>query len=318
MNITELIPFRAQFLAEIRAFFAAAQVLEVDTALLRPYGVSDAQLHNLAADTGYLITSPEYAMKTLLCQGAPDIYQLSHVFRGEELGRKHRQEFMLLEWYRLGFDLPKLMQEVADLFAYLLKRPLPIRRRSYGELFQHYLHIDCFVISDADLAAFCGEKIPESRAWQLDRDGYLDLLFTHYIEAQLGKDCLEFVYAYPASQAALARLERNAAGQWVAARFEAYIDGIELCNGFHELGNAAEQRARFEADNRERAALGLPPIAIDEDFLQALEQGLPDCAGVAVGIDRLMMIAGNAEHIQEIQYVSTRRATHKASLYVLP
>lgn len=300
MNIKEKIAIRANCFAAIRAFFAERQVSEVDTALLRPYGVTDPQLSNLAAATGYLITSPEYAMKTLLCQGAGDIYQLSHVFRGEEIGRKHRQEFMLLEWYRLGFDQHQLMQEVAALCQSLLGQNLAIKKSRYRDIFQHYLAIDCHRISDAELAAYCASKIPESAAWQLKRNGYLDLLFTHYIEPHLGTSCLEFIYEYPASQAALARTYQDDTGNAVAARFEAYIDGIELCNGFHELSNAAEQRARFEADNQERQAQGLPQIAIDESFLQALAQGLPDCSGVALGIDRLLMLIAKVKHIQDI------------------
>ena len=288
---------RAQFLAAIRAFFAARGVLEVDTAQLRPCGVTDPQLVSLAASGGYLQTSPEYAMKILLAQGAGDIYQLAHVFRGEEQGRKHRREFMLLEWYRLGYDHLRLMDEVADLVRELLPacRAWPLRRTPYAAAFRQHLGIDIDRMDDAALRALCTARLPESTDWQLSRDGMLDLLFTHYVEPELGRDTLEFLCDYPPSQAALARIINGS-----AARFELYINGLELCNGFWELSDAHEQRARFLADYRERAQLGLPEMPLDEAFLAALERGLPDCAGVALGVDRLLMLACDAAHIDEV------------------
>lgn len=292
-----LISRRARFLAAIRAFFAARGVLEVDTAQLRPCGVTDPQLVSLAASGGYLQTSPEYAMKILLAQGAGDIYQLAHVFRGEEQGRKHRREFMLLEWYRTGYDHLRLMDEVADLVRELLPacRAWPLRRTPYAAAFRQHLGIDIDRMDDAALRALCTARLPESTDWQLSRDGMLDLLFTHYVEPELGRDTLEFLCDYPPSQAALARIIDGK-----AARFELYINGLELCNGFWELSDAREQRARFLADNRERAQLGLPEMPLDEAFLAALERGLPDSAGVALGVDRLLMLACGAAHIDEV------------------
>ena len=288
---------RAQFLAAIRAFFATRGVLEVDTAQLRPCGVTDPQLVSLAASGGYLQTSPEYAMKILLAQGAGDIYQLAHVFRGEEQGRKHRREFMLLEWYRAGFDHLRLMDEVAALVRELLpaRRDWQTRHTPYAEAFRRHLGIDIGQTDDAGLRALCTARLPESADWSLSRDGMLDLLFTHYVEPELGRGALEFLCDYPPSQAALARIIDGK-----AARFELYINGLELCNGFWELSDAREQRARFLADNRERAQLGLPEMPLDEAFLAALERGLPDSAGVALGVDRLLMLACNAEHIDEV------------------
>ncbi len=301
MKTIELIKKRSQFFTTIRQFFSARDVWEVDTALLTPYGVTDVQLNSLRADDGYLITSPEFAMKMLLCDGAPSIYQLSHVFRGEELGRKHRKEFMLLEWYRLGWTHQQLMDEVAALIQMLLpERKLPVLCHSYAGLFKDHLDIDIFQAKEQDISSLCAQKLPESAAWQLTRDGYLDLLFTHYIEPHLGKNSLEFVTNYPPSQAALARITKDDNNHDVAARFEAYIDGIELCNGFYELGDSAEQRMRFEEDNKERLQENLPPMPIDEDFLQALEKGLPSCAGVALGVDRLFMLACSATHIEQV------------------
>ena len=292
-----LITRRARFLAAIRAFFAARGVLEVDTAQLRPCGVTDPQLVSLAASGGYLQTSPEYAMKILLSLGAGDIYQLAHVFRGEEQGRKHRREFMLLEWYRLGYDHLRLMDEVADLVRALLPacRAWPLRRTPYAAAFRQHLGIDIDRMDDAALRALCTTRLPESADWQLSRDAMLDLLFTHYVEPELGRDALEFLCDYPPSQAALARIINGS-----AARFELYINGLELCNGFWELSDAHEQRARFLADNRERAQLGLPEMPLDEAFLAALERGLPDSAGVALGVDRLLMLACGATHIDEV------------------
>ena len=292
-----LISRRARFLAAIRAFFAARGVLEVDTAQLRPCGVTDPQLVSLAASGDYLQTSPEYAMKILLAQGAGDIYQLAHVFRGEEQGRKHRREFMLLEWYRTGYDHLRLMDEVADLVRELLPacRAWQIRRTPYAEAFRQHLDADIERLDDHGLRALCTARLPESADWQLSRDAMLDLLFTHYVEPELGRGALEFLCDYPPSQAALARIIDGK-----AARFELYINGLELCNGFWELSDAREQRARFLADNRERAQLGLPEMPLDEAFLAALERGLPDSAGVALGVDRLLMLACGATHIDEV------------------
>lgn len=292
---------RAAFMAAIRAFFARRDVLEVDTNLLRACGVTDVNLVSLPAAQGYLITSPEYAMKTLLASGSGDIYQLSHVFRGEECGTKHLQEFTLLEWYRLGFDHQRLMQEVATFIRELLQKPaLKVVTTPYAELFANAFQLDIFTASEATIKALAVAKIPESSAWEMPRDGWLDLLFTHFIEPNLGSDGLEFVCEYPPSQAALSRVITDSAGHNVAARFEAYIKGIELCNGFWELIDAQEQRARFLADNAERRALGLPEMPIDEAFLVALEKGVPPCAGVALGVDRLLMLATGASAIQDV------------------
>ena len=293
---------RADFLAAIRAFFAARGVIEADTAQLRACGVTDPQLVPLAADGGYLQTSPEYALKILLAAGAGDLYQLAHVFRGEEEGRKHRREFMLLEWYRCGYDHLRLMDEVTALVHALLpaSRDRPVRRTPYPALFRDRFGIDIHHADDATIRRLATAHIPESAAWPLTRDAMLDLLYSHYIEPQLGRGALEYICDYPPSQAALARIIENADGEVVAARFELYIDGMELCNGFWELADAAEQRARFLADNRARVQAGLPQIPLDEDFLAALAHGLPDCAGVALGVDRLLMLASGAAHIEEV------------------
>lgn len=302
--LSNLLIRRSAFLAAVRQFFASRGVYEADTPLLREFAVTDPALTSLQADGGWLITSPEYALKDLLSRGAPDIYQLSHVFRGEEQGRKHLREFMLLEWYRRGFDILQLMQETADfIHALLPERSLPVKISTYAQCFAKAFNIDYFAADSASLAALAHAVLPESRSWQLDRSGWSDLLFTHAIEMQLGIGCLEFITDYPPEQAALARIRKDEYGRCTAARFEAYIDGLELCNGFYELTDAAEQAARFAADNAWRKANGLPEIPIDRNFLAALERGLPDCAGVALGIDRLFMLAENQTHIADVQLI---------------
>ena len=293
---------RARFLADIRRFFAERQVLEVDTPLLVAYGVTDVTLHSLAvAEAGFLITSPEYAMKRLLAAGSGDIYQLSHVFRGEESGRRHLREFTLLEWYRCGFDHHDLIREVAALIAELLdEADLPVRLTPYGDLFAEGFALDLFAADDAEIAAVARTRFPEAAHWNMDRDSWLDLLFTHFIEPDLGHEGVQFVVDYPLSQAGLSRSITNAQGQPVAARFEGYITGVEVCNGFWELTDADEQRARFARDNAMRRAAGLLQMPIDETFIAALEAGLPECAGVALGVDRLLMLAVRAAAIQDV------------------
>lgn len=293
---------RGRFLADIRAFFAARGVAEVDTALWRAFGVSDVQLRCVAVEGGgFLQTSSEYAMKRLLAAGSGDIYQLAHVFRGEEAGRKHLREFMMLEWYRLGFDYVQLMAEVYDLVKTLVPDVGAVRHTPYRQTFVEHVGVDVCALSDDALRALCAARVPESASWALARDGWLDLLFTHFVEPQLGRGGAEFVLDYPPSQAALARVIRRD-GEAVAARFELYIDGLELCNGFWELADADEQQARFHADNAERVALGLPEMALDEGFLAALAQGLPMCSGVALGVDRLLMLADGAAHIEDVVF----------------
>jgi lysyl-tRNA synthetase class 2 len=289
---------RAELLAAVRAFFAEAGVMEVETPLLAPAAGTDPAIEPLRSRfTGpghadglplYLQTSPEYHMKRLLAAGSGPIYQIGKAFRDGEAGRRHNPEFTLLEWYRPGFDHHALMAEVAALVLRVLGRDLPVVRRSYRSLFQARYGIDPLSADSASLQAVAlAEAVPGADQLVLERDGWLDLLLTHGIEAGLGRDELTFVTDYPASQAVLARL--NPDDPRTAARFELYVDGLELANGFWELADADEQRARFEADRAQRAALGLPDIALDERLLAALAAGLPNCAGVALGLDRLLM-----------------------------
>jgi lysyl-tRNA synthetase class 2 len=309
----EVLRLRAQLLAEVRRFFANHGVLEVETPILSTAGTTDPQLDSfITAYRGpgsshtqalYLHTSPEFPMKRLLAMGSGCIYQITKVFRNGEVGRFHNPEFTLLEWYRLGFDHHRLMDEVEELATALLYKRLKLKaseRLSYSEVFQRYLGLDPHRTCVPELAAcvrFQGLTPPAGMPPD-DPNPWLDLLLSHRIGPQLGQGKLTFVYDYPASQAALARV--NNAGPPLAERFELYLKGIELANGFHELGDTQEQRDRFDRDNHIRTTHGLPLVPIDENLLAALAAGLPDCAGVALGFDRLLMIAADKPSLAEV------------------
>jgi lysyl-tRNA synthetase class 2 len=306
---------RARLLAHIREFFAARAVLEVDTPFIVNAAVSDVHIHSARVELTpeapgvpaarlFLQTSPEYAMKRLLAAGSGDIYQVCHVARALESGRVHNPEFTLLEWYRVGFSLGALMDEVELLVRELTGDPLAAERLSYREAFLRELALDPFEATQAQLAQAAAPLA--LHPGPLDRDGHLELLMGALVGPRLGLKRLTFVHGYPASQAALARLD--AADPRTAERFELYGRGIELANGFHELTDAKQQRARFEADNAARGRAGLPVQALDERLLAALASGLPDCAGVALGLDRLLMLATGASHIEEVLAFPTRRA----------
>jgi lysyl-tRNA synthetase class 2 len=305
-----LVRARAELLAGIRRFFEQAGVLEVETPACSFSASTDPVLESFSCRyTGplaprggqlYLHTSPELPMKRLLAAGSGPIYQICKVFRNGESGRLHNPEFTLLEWYRPGFDHQRLMGEVASLVNGLLPEPLAVERISYCDAFLRHLDLDPHTCSVAELrskAVECGVSGAESMDLT-ERDGWLDLLLTHRIEPHLGRGRLSFLYDYPASQAALARVRDQ--DPPVAERFELYMEGVELANGFHELGDAAEQRRRFEHDLQQRQRDGLEPVPVDERFLAALESGLPDCAGVALGIDRLLMRLAGRDHINEV------------------
>jgi elongation factor P--(R)-beta-lysine ligase len=288
---------RAALLAAAREFFAERGVLEVETPIMSAAAVSDPQIESLRTAVAglaapfYLCTSPEYAMKRLLAAGSGDIYQICKVFRDAERGRWHNPEFTLIEWYRLGFDDAALMTEVEALLTRLLaphRRLEPAERLSYAAAMQRHAGVDAHGASDAELGEAARHHGIDCRAG-LDRDAKLDLLMGLVVGPKLGVERPCFICDYPATQAALARLKPGLPR--VAARFELYMDGIELANGFHELANDAEQRERFTQDLRLRRARGqaLPPV--DERLLAALAAGMPDCAGVALGFDRLTAVA---------------------------
>ena len=299
---------RARLLQRIRVFFQAREVLEVETPLLSRAAVTDPHLETFVIQDPrggtprYLHTSPEFAMKRLLAAGSGSIYQVCKVFRQGEAGRHHNPEFSMLEWYRPGFNHQQLMTEVDDLLRALLDGCLPLAdtlRLTYREAFQHNVGIDPFMASIPELQATVRQRnIDVIGLDQHHRDPWLDLLMTHVVEPALPQDGPVFIYDYPASQAALARIRQESPP--VAERFELYLGGMELANGFHELTDAAEQRQRFTVDLASREASRLACVPMDERFLSALESGLTACAGVALGIDRLVMLAAGVKSISEV------------------
>jgi len=296
---------RATMLAAAREFFAMRGVLEVETPVLSAAAVSDPQIESLAtrvagmAAPAYLCTSPEYAMKRLLAAGSGDIYQICKVFRDAERGRWHNPEFTLLEWYRLGFDDAALMTEVETLIGYVLapyRRLEPAERLSYSAALQRHAGVDPHSDGTEHLTESARRHGLVCHA-ELDRDAQLDLLMGLVVGPRLGLERPCFICDFPVSQAALARLKPGPPP--VAARFELYVDGLELANGFHELADGGEQRARFNRDLATRRARGqmLPPV--DEHLLAALMTGLPECAGVALGLDRLVAVALGAQQLAD-------------------
>ena len=315
----QALELRAALLARARSFFAQRGVLEVDTPIVVNAPVTDVHIQSArvlleavnpqraTAQPYFLHTSPEYAMKRLLAAGVGDIYQICHVVRSLERGRLHNAEFTLIEWYRSDYSLEALMNEVEALVLELLGRArasLVIERLSYREVFLRALHLDPFVAPLTQLAEHARDAGFESAA--AERDELLELLMGAVVGPRLGLAGLTFVHGYPASQAALARLDPEDAR--AAQRFELYCEGIELANGFHELASAREQRERFERDLNERRRLGLSASSIDERLLAALETGLPDCCGVALGFDRTLMLAAGASSIDAVLPFPIERA----------
>ncbi|WP_457668989.1 EF-P lysine aminoacylase EpmA [Thiolapillus sp.] len=296
-SVREKLLARANQLATIRQFFLQRDVVEVCTPVLSQAAGTDPAIEPLqTCYTGpghpsglklYLQTSPEFAMKRLLAMDSGPIYQIAQVFRDGEYGPRHNPEFTLLEWYRTGFDHHDLMDEVAELVSACLHRKLPVEKISYVELFRQAFGWSPLEAGIEEMEAAALSRDIHAQGLN-QRDQWLDLLMSMVIEPNLGEQGLVFVYDYPSSQASLAR--RNADDPRVASRFELYYRGVELANGFHELEDAAEQRKRFEEENRQRRLRGQPPMPLDENFLAALEDGLPDCAGVALGLDRLLML----------------------------
>jgi len=290
---------RAALLARTRAFFAARGVLEVTTPCLAEACVQDPGLSIVEATFPaapnrrlFLQPSPEAAMKRLLAAGSGAIYQLGPAFRAGEHGARHNPEFTLLEWYRPGFDLGALIAEVDALLDALLGRP-PGRVVSYRDAFAHAVGLDPLRAGDAALRAAAGEAGANDPG-ALDRDALLDLLFSHRVEPALGAGVVH-VTGFPASQASMARVDAE-----TCRRVEVYVDGVELANGYEEITRADEQRARFERDARERAARGMPALPLDEALLAALAHGLPASSGIALGFDRLAMLALGGKDIAQV------------------
>ena len=306
---------RAECLAFTRDFFRARGVLEVETPALVNAPVSDVNLGSVRVDLPglgrplWLHTSPEYAMKRLLAAGAGDIYQVCRVYRGAERGREHNPEFTMLEWYRLGFTLEDLMNEVALLVRGLLGAAgasLDVEFISYVDALRRYADLDPFGELEPLRAAARDLGFDGGQAAAAGRDELLDLIVGARVGPALGARALTFLHRYPASQAALARLDPDDGR--VALRFELYHRGLELANGYHELASGAEQRQRFAEDLRQRSLRGLPAAALDPHLLAALDAGLPDCAGVALGFDRILMLAIGATNIDQVLAFPVERA----------
>ena len=288
-----------------REFFSGRSIIEVDCPILSALASVDTHIDLITAfyrgnEKRYLHSSPEVGMKRLLADGMGDIYQLSHVFRDGEWSSKHNPEFTLAEWYRIGFSLEQMIEETVE-FIRLFLGSLPYRTVSYREIFLKETGIDYLAADEQKLFRYIQEKQISYYPSILEegKDALLNLILGSQIEPKLGWDGFCVLAYYPASQAALAR-KRLHGDEQVAERFEVYFQGVELANGFHELTDAKEQRLRFNEANEARIALGKEALPPDENFLMALEKGLPDCCGVAVGFDRLMMLRQGQNQISEV------------------
>jgi elongation factor P--(R)-beta-lysine ligase len=315
-SVLELVRWRAGMFARAREFFAARGVLEVDTPVLGHGLVIESGIEPISCQPGdssgegsgerHLLPSPEGPMKRLLAAGSGAIYQFAHAFRDGEIGRRHSPEFTLLEWYRPEFDHHDLMEDVEALVRVLVPSvgESAFERRTYQQVFVDGVGLDPFATSLAEVRGVC-ERLSVPLPASFDEgtlDDALDLLLVGHLEPGLGTPTPLFVCDYPVSQAALARVDASVdGGHRVARRFELYIGGVELANGYHELGDPVEQRRRFEQANRDRRARSRSALPMDEALLAALANGFPDCAGVALGFDRLLMIATGADHIADVR-----------------
>ncbi len=296
-----LLKKRAQLLQQLRAFFYARNIIEVDVPALGRASVTDIHLQSIKATSQgqklYLQTSPEFYMKRLLAAGMESIFYLGKSYRDEEIGTLHLREFTLLEWYRHGFDEHQLMQELAELFQYLNDN-IKIQKLSYKEVFLKATQINPHLATEEQLRTFAKSCLDITWCDE-EKSIWLDLIFTHLVEPMLPKGIC-FIYNYPSCQSALARTSIDDEGDPVARRFEAYWDGIELANGYWELKDVEEQRTRFEHDLQMRKKKALEAVPIDEELLAALAEGLPDCAGVALGVDRLLMCLTGETNIKNV------------------
>lgn len=300
---------RAELLSSIRSFFAERGVMEVETPLLSACGATDPHLDSFithytgpGAITGraaYLQTSPEFAMKRLLAAGSGPIYQICKAFRNGEIGRYHNPEFTILEWYRPDFDYKTLMDELDELLRVVLHTPCA-SFLSYAALFERHLQLNPHSVSIEQLHDCAAEHgIVMSETLGNDPDAWMTLLWTHLIEPHLGSDGRPlFVFDYPVSQAMLAHIRPGSPP--IAERFELYIDGVELANGFQELSDSTEQRRRFRKNNLQRYEAGLLEMNADERLLAALAHGLPSCSGVALGLDRLLKLIEGAGELRDV------------------
>ncbi|EEF79493.1 EF-P lysine aminoacylase EpmA [Methylophaga thiooxydans] len=303
----EILKRRAQLLADVRLFFAERNVMEVQTPVLSQAAPTATYLDSFSTDyapTGqhyYLQTSPEFAMKRLLAAGSGDIYQIAPVFRNGELGRLHSPEFTMLEWYRPALDYVGLMYEVDALLQQLAGFPAAVKI-SYQQLYIDTLQCDPLLAETKTLKSLAFKHIPSlPDNWETDHDGWLELLMSEVIEPQLlNYHAPVIVFDFPASQAQLANVYQNPNQQKVAARFEVYAGGLELANGYDECLDPVELKQRFERDNQLRSSQNKTVMPIDERLLAAQEAGLPACTGVAMGLDRLLMLISGKTQLSEV------------------
>jgi len=302
----EMLKTKARLLSKLRAFFDEKNILEVQTPLLSQAGNTEPTIESFVVEQKnkktYLNTSPEFAMKRLLAADSGSIYQITPAFRQEEQSKRHNSEFTLLEWYRIGFDHYALMREVDELIRFVAAdyiKLMPSQHYTYQDAMIKFADVDPVIDSiEALKAATIKAGIEIVGMDDAPRDSWLDLLMSEVVEKKLPLNCPVFIYDYPASQAALAKIRTGPPD--VAERFELYINGMELANGFHELSDAKEQEQRFKKQQEQRKELGLQDIPIDNNLISALEQGLPGCAGVALGLERLLMVISGAKHINEV------------------
>lgn len=308
------IRLRAELLAKVREFFRVNGVMEVETPLLCSTTATDPHLESISVSKVYsgelreffLQTSPEFAMKKLLAAGSGCIFQICKAFRQDEGSRRHNPEFTMLEWYRVGSDEHQLMDEVAELVEVVTGR-LVAERLTYRELFQQHLAIDPHSCTRVQLLETANRHINFNNAGYT-HDELLHLLLSEVIEPALNQDC--FVYDFPANMAALAATGEDVQGVTIARRFELFMDGMEIANGYFELADASIQQRRFESDLEQRRAKQRRDLPIDFDLIAALEKGLPSCSGVALGVDRLLMLASGANSIDRVISFNLPRVTN--------
>jgi lysyl-tRNA synthetase class 2 len=312
----ETLKKRGEIIRTIREFFYQRNVMEVETPSLSQASVTDIHLKSFTTEfvgpnyneglTLYLQTSPEYAMKRLLAAGSGAIFQICKAFRNEESGKHHNPEFSMLEWYRPGFDHFALMDEIDLLIQSILKCE-PASRMTYQSAFENIFNINPLTASLAELKVLCcGQGFENIANDEKDKDTLLQLLFSMVVEPKIGQDKPCFIYDFPASQAALAKI--NTANPLVADRFELYYKNMELANGFNELTDGNEQLKRFEQDNIKRNDMRLVQVKPDHNLINALNHGMPECAGVALGIDRLIMLALQKKHIKQVVSFAIERS----------
>lgn len=297
---------RQTLMNKVRQFFVSRDALEVETPTLSNAGGTDPQLDYFQVGVEgepprFMMTSPEFHMKRLLAAGFGDIFQITKSFRKDEFGSHHNNEFSMVEWYRVGWPQEKLMDEVEGLVSEILGKPIHARRTRWVDAFRNYAGVDPFCEDLNCFADACAKRnIPTPDVSSMSREDWWDYLMVFIIEPALASNGPEFILDYPPSQAALAQTYKDNDGFIWAKRFELFVDQVELCNGYTELTDAAEQRRRFAADLEIRKTMGKPLPPIDEHFLAGLESGMPACSGVALGLDRLFMLAMNQPEIGDV------------------